>query len=78
MNEAALRRIPRLENLPIFDADSEEARDILNRAPAELAEAGNTVRLHDILHRAEYKPLAAVRKNGEVRVYFETLDHAPV
>lgn len=78
MNELALRRIPRLEQLPIFEGGSEEAQEILNRAHAELAEACDTVRLHDILHRAEYKPLAAVRENGEVRVYFETLDHAPV
>lgn len=78
MNELALKRIPRLENLPIFEFGTDEARDILHRAPAELAEAGDTIRLHDILHRAEYQPLAAVRQNDEVRVYFKALDHAPV
>jgi hypothetical protein len=67
-----------LQSLPIFDAGSDEARDILNRPPGELAEAADTIRAHDILHRSEYKPLAAVREDGRLRVYFEILDCAPL
>jgi hypothetical protein len=78
MKELDLKRIPLLKNLPVFDASSREARDILNRPASELAEACDSIRVHDILHRSEYKPLAAVREDGQVRVYFEILDHASV
>jgi len=75
MDEQMLERIPTLKDLPIFEADSDEARALAERSVCELAEACDAVRVHDILHRSEYKPLAAVRDAGQIRVYFEIRNH---
>lgn len=74
MDEQMLTRIPALNDLPILDADDDRARTLLGRSVCELAEVDDPVRLHDILHRAEYRPLAAVRGKDGIRVYFEIRD----
>ena len=78
MDELMLKRIPLLADLPVFDVDSEQAREIASRPFSELAEASDPVRVYDILHRSEYKPVAAVREGGCVRIYFEIRDHAAI
>ena len=78
MDELMLRKIPALKDLPILDADDDRACALVARSVCELAEVDDPVRLHDILHRAEYRPLAAVRGKEGIRVYFEIRDHTAV
>lgn len=74
MDELMLRKIPALRDLPILDADDAQACTLAGRSVCELAAVDDAVRLHDILHRAEYRPLAAIRRKDGIRVYFETRD----
>jgi hypothetical protein len=78
MDEQMLRRIPALKHLPILDEADEEALELTHRSVCELAETDDPVRVYDILHRAEYKPLAAIRGEAGIRVYFEMRNHAGV
>jgi hypothetical protein len=78
MDEQVLKKIPALNGLPILDAKDERARALVARSACELAEVNDPVRLHDILHRTEYRPLAAVRGKDGIRVYFEIRNHTAV
>lgn len=79
MRETDLKAVPKLSQLAILDEDDAAARRLtVEFSAGEIAEAADTVRLFDLLHRDEYEAVAAVRfrKPGpEVRVYFRLLDH---
>lgn len=77
MHEADMQAVPELKQLPILDEHDPRARRLTDESSAEVvAEAADTVRLFDLLHRDEYQPIAAVRflKPESVRVYFRLLD----
>jgi hypothetical protein len=79
MNEADLKAIPELKHLQVLDEHHPAVRFLLDDMSSDLvAEATDTVRLFELLHREEYQPIAAVRftEDGtrEVRVYFQLLD----
>lgn len=64
--------------LPIFDAENQSAEIYLSEKNANrFAEVTDTYRLHDLLHRDEYRPVAAIRfhrnSHAFVRVYFQQL-----
>jgi hypothetical protein len=79
MDEAEVRAIESLKNLSILDEHDPNAKAIIsNTAATSVAEAEDMLRLHELLHRKEYKPVAGVRYPCEsgvcVRVYFARLD----
>lgn len=79
MREADLKTIPELQQLPFLDLDDPEARSLTaGTSPTVIAEAVDTVRLYELLHRDEYEAVAAVRfrepEPDSVRVYFRLLD----
>jgi hypothetical protein len=79
MNEADLKAIPELDQLQVLDQDHPAVRSLLADTTSEIvAEATDTVRVFELLHRDEYLPIAAVRfaEGGSVgiRVYFKLLD----
>jgi hypothetical protein len=79
MDERDLQAIPQLQQLSIWDEHEPEAQSMIAESSAEfIAEAADTARLHDLLHRTEYRPIAVVRFGKSVppsvRVYFRLLD----
>jgi hypothetical protein len=79
MEEAEIRAIDALKGLPILDDGDPSAKGIIANASAtSIAEAEDTLRLYELLHRSEYKPVAGIRyrrANGErIYVYFARLD----
>ena len=79
MNEASLKAIPKLDQLQILDQDHPASRLLVAQSSANvIAEAIDTFRLFDLLHREEYQPIAAVRfveaDSTKIRVYFHLLD----
>lgn len=73
-----LRKIHELKDLPILeDSDPRAVEIAAPRNFRDIAEAENTIRAYDLLHRNEYLPLAAIRSAGpqpdRVRVYFRRL-----
>jgi hypothetical protein len=79
MDERDLQAVPQLQQLPIWGEDEPEAQSLIADSSAEvIAEAADTARLHDLLHRSEYRPVAVVRFGKSVfpsvRVYFRLLD----
>ena len=79
MDEVEIRAIDALKELPILDDDDPSARGIVESASAtSIAEAEDTLRLHELLHRGEYKPVAGVRHRRpdgtSIHVYFARLD----
>ena len=79
MEEAEIRAIEALKGLPIFDDGDPSATSIIGHASAtSIAEAEDALRLRELLHRNEYKPVAGIRyrrANGMlVYVYFARLD----
>jgi hypothetical protein len=79
MDETEIRAIEALQELPIYDEGDPSATSIIeNASPTSIAEAENTLRLHELLHRAEYTPVAGIRyqrPTGEcICVYFARLD----
>ena len=80
MKEEEVKSVPQLQDLPVFDEEDPRAAEIANgTATFDIAAAENTVRLHDLLHREEYRPLGAVRfhrePNDTICVYFALADH---
>ena len=74
-----LKAVAGLCELPVFEAhDPEVAWIIDNERAFEIAEAENPVRACELLHRSEYRAVAAIRfgsgADEQVRVYFERLD----
>lgn len=79
MDETEIKAIHALKNLPILDEDEPSAKTITEGSSAySVAEAEDMTRLHDLLHRDEYRPLVAIRyrqKRGKcICVYFTRLD----
>lgn len=79
MEETEIRAIEALRGLPIFEDGDPSATSIIGDASAtSIAEAEDTLRLHELLHRNEYKPVAGIRKRRSigtcVYVYFARLD----
>ena len=78
MRESDLKLIEALQDLPMLSPDDPYAAGIADpAAAARIAAADDLVRLHDLLYRDEYRPIAAVRYGSEtdqVRVYFELRD----
>ena len=79
MDEADLKAIPQLAHLQILDEDHPAVLTLVGTRAADLiAEAADTGRLFDLLHRDEYQPIAAVRFRRQdsegIRVYFRLLD----
>ena len=78
MREADLKAVAILENLPVLDECEPKAKSITANSASKIAEAADMVRLHELLHRHEYQPLAVIRyrrDDGEcVCVYFRRLD----
>jgi hypothetical protein len=80
MKEQDVRSIPQLRDLPVFDEEDPRAQQITSgTASFDITAAEDTVRLHDLLHREEYRALGAVRfhreQNDTVCVYFVLHDH---
>ena len=80
MKEQDVKLIPQLKDLPVFDEEDPRAQQIASgTATFDVAVAEDTIRLHDLLHRHEYRPLGAVRfhreQNETVCVYFVLADH---
>ena len=80
MKEEEVKSIPQLQDLPIFDEKDPRAAEIANgTATFDIAAAEDSVRLHDLLHREEYRPVGAVRCHREqgdtICVYFALADH---
>jgi hypothetical protein len=80
IQEATVKTIDALKHLPILDEDDPRAKAITAETVATfIAEAGDTVRLHDLLHRGEYRPIALIRHFGNAGpclcVYFERLNN---
>lgn len=78
MHEQDLKKSALTKFLPILDAETQTAEIYLREENAgKFAEVTDTFRLYDLLHRDEYRPVAAIRfhRNGEsaVRVYFQKL-----
>ena len=78
MRESDLKLIGAVQDLPILSPEDPYAAAIADPAEAaRIAAADDLVRLHDLLYRDEYRPIAAVRcgsATDEVRVYFELRD----
>jgi hypothetical protein len=79
MDEADVKAIPELEQLQILEQDHSAARFLIAGTYANtIAEATDTVRLFELLHRDEYQPMAAVRfrepEPVSIRVYFRLLN----
>jgi hypothetical protein len=78
MKESEIRVIDALKDLPILDEDDPTAQPIVENRVASVAEVGDAVRLHELLHRNEYRPLAGIRyRRGEqenICIYFRRLD----
>lgn len=79
MTESEIRAIETLNDMPILDEDDPSAKSITSESAAlNVAEAEDTMRLHELLHRDEYRPLAAVRyrraEGDSICVYFSRLD----
>lgn len=80
MHEDELKAIPALTELPVFDEEDAFARLLASPSEVfEIAEVEDIVRLHDLLHRDEYKPVGAVRYRRHdferVCVYLVRMDH---
>ena len=78
MIEQDLKKCALTRFLTIIDEDNEIADLYLREEnSARFAEVTDTVRLHDLLHRDEYRPVAAIRCHNDseifVRVYFQQL-----
>ena len=78
MQEQELRYCPDVKYLKVMCADDPEAQVYLrNDNYQAYVEVSDMFRLHDLLHRDEYEPVAVVRfhRCGEqfVRVYFRLL-----
>jgi hypothetical protein len=76
MDEQALKRIPALKDLRILDEADEEALAIAQREICEMAETDDPVRVYELVHRAEYHPIAAIRRPNGICVYFEMRNHS--
>ncbi|MEX0703504.1 MAG: hypothetical protein WD069_15525 [Planctomycetales bacterium] len=77
-----IRSIAALVELPVFEASDPQANRITDTAHADdVAEAADMMRVQELLHRTEYRPIAAVRAPAEgpdcVRVYFQRWDDGP-
>lgn len=75
MREEAIKAVPELKDLPILDEDDPEAAAFAEPSClCDIAEADDPIRLHDLLHRRHYRPVAAVRfhrtREETTRVYF--------
>lgn len=78
MQEQQWRNCPLTKSLKVMEADDPDARIYLTPDNADrFAEATAMYRFYDLLHRNEYRPVAAIRfhRHGEhfVRVYFQRL-----
>lgn len=79
MKEEEVKSIPQLQELPVFDEEDPRAAEIMSgQATFDIAPAEDTVRLHDLLHREEYRAVGAVRFQRDqcetVCVYFALAD----
>jgi len=76
MEEKFLQTHPATRSVPIFD-ETDWIADFLNseKIVESLAEASDTIRMHDLLHRNDYRPIAAVRtwkgNSQQVRLFFQ-------
>ena len=80
MKEQDVNSIIELKDLPVFDEEDPRAAQVANgTATFDIAAAEDTVRLHELLHREEYRPVGAVRsrrdQNDTICVYFALGDH---
>jgi hypothetical protein len=80
MQEAEVKAVPELQQLPILDERDPLAQSLMDATSAGvIAETVDTLRLFELLHRAEYRPVAAVRfeeaeaETESIRVYFRLL-----
>lgn len=78
MREQGLKHSWLTTFLKTIDSDDRDAEVFLKSENAEkYVEASDLYRLHDLLHRDEYQPVAVIRflRNGEttIRVYFQQL-----
>ena len=78
MHLCDLQTITELANIAILSSDDPRAEELMQTGRSrEVAEAVDTFRLFDLLHRDEYEPLAIVQfgtaSEGEVKVYFARL-----
>lgn len=78
MHEHDLKKSSLTKFLPVIEADDRRAELLLREEKVnEFAEVSDTFRLFDLLHRDEYRPLAAIRYHDDresfVRVYFQRL-----
>lgn len=76
--ERDLYRNPSTQSLPVIDEDDQRAQRCLCASRiCEFAEASDSIRLFELLHRDEYEPVAAVRHRTDgcptIRVYFRKL-----
>jgi len=78
MHLCDLQKIAKLADLSILHNGDAKARELMNSTRSlDIAEAVDTVRLFELLHRDEYQPLGIVQfgseDEGEVKVYFTRL-----
>jgi len=70
-----LKSIREFAGFPILSSDDPKGNELRDaRHFLDIAEAGDTFRLFELLHRREYEPRAIVQfgteDEGEVKVYF--------
>ncbi|MCC7424775.1 MAG: hypothetical protein IT428_31275 [Planctomycetaceae bacterium] len=78
MSEHELQAIAELKDLAILDASDPAAAMLTSPFHAcDIAEADNTVRLFELLHRDEYRPVCGIRTGtgaaSQIRVYFRRI-----
>jgi hypothetical protein len=78
MHLCDIQAIPQLTDLSVFSNEDPRADELMNsKHPLDVAEAVDTFRLFEFLHRDQYKPLAIVQSRieneGDVKVYFTRL-----
>jgi hypothetical protein len=78
LNERDLKKNPSTQSLPVIDEhDCHANRYLDDDSVFKYAEASDSIRLFELLHRDEYEPVAAVRGrtggSSFIRVYFRQL-----
>ena len=83
LNEYDLKKNPVMQSVPVMEGDDEVAQLFLDNSNAcEFAEAVDAIRLYELLHRDEYRPVAVVRNSTDglatIRVYFRQLHESEI